>query len=47
MAERKLNKPPGCSLIEVSGVVHQFGKGDSSHPQSREIYTMLDDMISK
>lgn len=27
MAKRKLNKPPGCRLTEVSGTVHEFVKG--------------------
>ncbi|XP_031269987.1 pentatricopeptide repeat-containing protein At3g62890-like [Pistacia vera] len=47
MAERKIKKSPGCSLIEVDGVVHEFIKGDSSHPQSPVIYEMLDDMLSR
>ncbi|KAI3910331.1 hypothetical protein MKW92_033054 [Papaver armeniacum] len=47
MAERKIKKPPGCSLIEVDGVVHEFFKGDRSHPRSSEIYKMLEDMICR
>ncbi|XP_061951430.1 pentatricopeptide repeat-containing protein At1g08070, chloroplastic-like [Populus nigra] len=47
MAERGMKKPPGCSQIEVHGVVHEFVKGDSSHRQSSEINEMLEDMISK
>ncbi|KAB5514232.1 hypothetical protein DKX38_028138 [Salix brachista] len=47
MAERGMKKPPGCSQIEVHGVVHEFVKGDSSHQQSSEIHEMLEDMISK
>lgn len=46
MSERNIKKPPGCSLIEVDGFVHEFVKGDSSHPQSSEIYEMLDDVIN-
>ncbi|KAJ6862868.1 pentatricopeptide repeat-containing protein [Populus alba x Populus x berolinensis] len=47
MAERGMKKPPGCSQIEVHGVVHEFVKGDSSHRRSSEINEMLEDMISK
>lgn len=47
MAKRNINKSPGCSLIEVNGVVHEFVEGDSSHPQSTKIYQMVDDMISQ
>ncbi|KAF2310707.1 hypothetical protein GH714_016494 [Hevea brasiliensis] len=47
MVKRGMRKPPGCSLIEVDGVVHEFVKGDSSHSQSLEIHKMLEDMISR
>ncbi|KAM2407276.1 hypothetical protein ACFX1X_026484 [Malus domestica] len=47
MAERNVKKAPGCSLIEVDGIVHEFVKGDSSHPQTTNIYEMLEDMISR
>ncbi|CAL9027948.1 unnamed protein product [Prunus brigantina] len=47
MAERNVKKAPGCSLIEVDGIVHEFVKGDSSHPQSTNIYEMLQDMIER
>ncbi|XP_009371401.2 pentatricopeptide repeat-containing protein At1g08070, chloroplastic-like [Pyrus x bretschneideri] len=47
MAERNVKKAPGCSLIEVDGIVHEFVKGDSSHPQTSSIYEMLEDMISR
>ncbi|KAF7844800.1 pentatricopeptide repeat-containing protein [Senna tora] len=41
MKERNLQKIPGCSWIELEGVVHQFSVRDKSHPQVREIYSML------
>lgn len=47
MAERNIKKLPGCSLIEVDGVVHEFVKGDSTHPQSSLIYETLEDMINR
>ncbi|KAL5975240.1 hypothetical protein ACLOJK_031919 [Asimina triloba] len=47
MAARNVQKPPGCSLIEVDGIIHEFGMGDKSHPQSHEIYLMLEDMIQR
>lgn len=47
MVERNIKKPPGCSAIEVGGVVHEFVKGDVSHPQSSEIYETLDDMMRR
>lgn len=45
MAERIVKKAPGCCLIEVDGIVHEFVKGDSSHPQSTNICDLLEDMI--
>ncbi|XP_010254277.1 PREDICTED: putative pentatricopeptide repeat-containing protein At3g15930 [Nelumbo nucifera] len=44
MMDRKIKKTPGCSLIEMNGVVHEFVAGDQSHPQSSEIYSKLDKM---
>uniref|UniRef100_A0A5K1EBC5 Pentatricopeptide repeat-containing protein n=2 Tax=Nymphaea colorata TaxID=210225 RepID=A0A5K1EBC5_9MAGN len=37
-----IKKTPGCSLIEVEGMVAEFVAGDESHPLSREIYEALD-----
>ncbi|XP_027364886.1 putative pentatricopeptide repeat-containing protein At3g11460, mitochondrial [Abrus precatorius] len=42
MRERKLRKDPGCSYVEYKEKVHLFYSGDLSHPQSKEIYRMLD-----
>ncbi|KAL0865258.1 hypothetical protein Bca101_044376 [Brassica carinata] len=43
-AGRWEDKVPGCSSIEVDSVVHEFIIGDKLHPQSREIYRMLEEM---
>ncbi|KAE9620987.1 putative tetratricopeptide-like helical domain, DYW domain-containing protein [Lupinus albus] len=42
-SERK--KVPGCSSIELKGVFHQFLVGDQFHPQSKEIYSFLAEMM--
>jgi hypothetical protein len=39
-----MKKVPGCSSIEVDSVVHEFLVGDKVHPQSNEIYKMLDEI---
>ncbi|KAF8116226.1 hypothetical protein N665_0020s0078 [Sinapis alba] len=39
-----MKKVPGCSSIEVDSVVHEFIIGNKFHPQSREIYGMLEEM---
>ncbi|CAL8093989.1 unnamed protein product [Prunus armeniaca] len=42
MTDDGVAKEPGCSLIEIDGVTHEFFAGDTSHPRSREIYRVLD-----
>ncbi|XP_010273040.1 PREDICTED: pentatricopeptide repeat-containing protein At2g22410, mitochondrial-like [Nelumbo nucifera] len=42
LKERGLRKEPGCSSIEVNGVVYEFLVGDSLHAQQIEIHSMLD-----
>ncbi|KAF8033735.1 hypothetical protein BT93_C0100 [Corymbia citriodora subsp. variegata] len=44
---RSLAKTPGCTLIEVGGVPHVFTSGDQSHPQTKEIYAKLEDLMEK
>ncbi|KAL4180021.1 hypothetical protein AMTRI_Chr13g90080 [Amborella trichopoda] len=44
MKEKKVRKKPGCSLIELDGVVHEFIVGERCHLHAEEIYTMLRDM---
>lgn len=38
------NKPQGQSWIEVSGLIHEFGVDDKSHPLTREMHLMLDEL---
>ncbi|KAL3755638.1 hypothetical protein ACJRO7_002653 [Eucalyptus globulus] len=44
MRERKLKKEPGCSYVEHTGKVHLFLAGDRCHPQTKEIYRMLNEL---
>ncbi|MCD7452668.1 putative pentatricopeptide repeat-containing protein, mitochondrial [Datura stramonium] len=41
MRERKLKKDPGYSYFECKGKTHLFVAGDRSHPQTKEIYKLL------
>ncbi|XP_057798581.1 pentatricopeptide repeat-containing protein At1g59720, chloroplastic/mitochondrial-like [Salvia miltiorrhiza] len=41
MMDENDGKEPGCSSVEVDGVVHKFFAGDTTHPRSREIYQFL------
>lgn len=42
MANKALKKLPGCSSIELNGSVHEFLVRDKSHPQTSEVYSLLD-----
>ncbi|KAL4195298.1 hypothetical protein AMTRI_Chr05g63940 [Amborella trichopoda] len=42
MSERGIEKAPGCSSIEVNGVVNEFLVQDFSHPERDRIYSVLD-----
>ncbi|XP_011626696.1 pentatricopeptide repeat-containing protein At3g62890-like [Amborella trichopoda] len=44
MADGNIKKMPGCSLLEVDNVVHEFVVGEKLHPQIEEIKSMLDEM---
>ncbi|KAL2929486.1 hypothetical protein RDABS01_034897 [Bienertia sinuspersici] len=39
-----MKKVPGCTLIEIDSIVHEFLVGDKLHPQSEAIYEMLDEV---
>ncbi|XP_014510917.1 pentatricopeptide repeat-containing protein At2g22410, mitochondrial isoform X1 [Vigna radiata var. radiata] len=41
MKERGVEKIPGCSSIEINGIVHEFVAKDVLHPQSEWIYECL------
>ncbi|GLT65539.1 hypothetical protein SLA2020_379670 [Shorea laevis] len=38
-------KSPGCSWIEINGVIHAFVGGDRSHPQSAWIHKKLEELL--
>ncbi|KAL8209377.1 hypothetical protein R6Q57_006109 [Mikania cordata] len=37
-------KIPGCTSIEVDGIVHEFLASDKTHPMSDKIYAMLEEI---
>lgn len=47
MDERGVKKVPGCSLVEIDGVLHEFFAGDDSHPDTYDIYMMLDEIMKR
>ncbi|KAL6899213.1 hypothetical protein ACP4OV_005871 [Aristida adscensionis] len=44
MEVRGAKKETGLSFIEWKGLVHEFMSGDTRHPQTRQIYALLEDM---
>ncbi|PRQ46484.1 putative tetratricopeptide-like helical domain-containing protein [Rosa chinensis] len=45
MRDLGVKKMPGCSSVEINGTVHEFLVGDSSHPETEKIYSMLHRLI--
>ncbi|GJR97694.1 putative pentatricopeptide repeat-containing protein [Tanacetum coccineum] len=49
MREKRLKKDPGYSYVDHNGKTHLFVAGDHNHPQTKEIYAMLerlDDLVN-
>lgn len=47
MKSRGIQKPPGCSWVELDGCLHEFYVGDRSHPQADKIYAKLGELGDK
>ncbi|KAL5996157.1 Pentatricopeptide repeat-containing protein [Asimina triloba] len=47
MEVKGIKKVPGCSMFELDGVLHEFFAGDESHPETKEIHQMLDEIMKK
>ncbi|XP_015695447.2 pentatricopeptide repeat-containing protein At5g66520-like [Oryza brachyantha] len=47
MREKGVEKTPGCSTVEIRGVIHQFIVGDLSHPLIEEILAKWDEIDSR
>ncbi|KAL1331671.1 hypothetical protein HN51_048933 [Arachis hypogaea] len=47
MEARGIKKVPGCSLVEIDGVLHEFFVGDDSHLETQDIYRMLDEIMKR
>ncbi|KAH7529074.1 hypothetical protein FEM48_Zijuj05G0145600 [Ziziphus jujuba var. spinosa] len=45
--EKAIQTTPGCSTIELKGIVHEFVSDDVSHQRKDEIYKMLDEINSQ
>nr|DAD21798.1 TPA_asm: hypothetical protein HUJ06_023261 [Nelumbo nucifera] len=47
MKELDIRKDPGCSWIELDGIIHQFLVEDDTHTKAREIHLMLEEMADR
>ncbi|OAY34737.1 pentatricopeptide repeat-containing protein At5g48910 [Manihot esculenta] len=47
MKEMDIRKEPGCSWIELDGVIHEFLVEDESHPRAKEIHSMLEEISNR
>ncbi|XP_052202170.1 LOW QUALITY PROTEIN: pentatricopeptide repeat-containing protein At2g13600-like [Diospyros lotus] len=45
MKERRIRKNPGCSWVEIGDGVHVFTVDNTNHPQIKDIYTILKDIM--
>lgn len=45
LSEKGMQKLPGCSWVEVDGVIHEFLVGDISHPLTHKIYEKLESLF--
>ncbi|RDX97040.1 Pentatricopeptide repeat-containing protein, partial [Mucuna pruriens] len=47
MKDKGVRKPPGYSLIEIDGKLHEFTIGDKTHPETEKIERMWEDILQK
>ena len=47
MKEMDIRKDPGCSWIDVDGVLHEFLVEDDSHPRAKDINSKLVEISEK
>lgn len=47
MRERNIKKEPGVSWVEIKDTAHVFVSEDNSHPESRQIYKKVAELLAK
>ncbi|KAJ4884843.1 Pentatricopeptide repeat-containing protein [Raphanus sativus] len=47
MEVKGIKKVPGCSSVELDGVIYEFVVGDESQEESEGIYAMLDEVMQR
>ncbi|XP_051122630.1 pentatricopeptide repeat-containing protein At1g11290, chloroplastic [Andrographis paniculata] len=47
MEKKGIQKTPGCSSVDTKNAMHTFYSGCTNHPQTKEIYAYLEELIDK
>ncbi|XP_019056290.1 PREDICTED: pentatricopeptide repeat-containing protein At3g62890-like [Tarenaya hassleriana] len=47
MEAKGIKKLPGCSSVELDGIIHEFMAGDKSHEESEGIYAMHEEIMKR
>ncbi|XP_027174152.1 pentatricopeptide repeat-containing protein At5g66520-like [Coffea eugenioides] len=47
MNDRGVKKAPGCSAIELEGAVNEFIAGGRTHPEAKEIYAKVNEILDR
>ena len=47
MKEKGIKKIPGCSLMELNGMIYEFFAEDSAHPDSEKIYEKIQEIVAR
>ncbi|XP_072993450.1 pentatricopeptide repeat-containing protein At2g45350, chloroplastic isoform X1 [Typha latifolia] len=46
MRNKDIRKVPGCSWLEVDGVIHEFVVGDNSHVHANQVHSLLEQLYT-
>ena len=47
MKEKGIKKIPGCSLMELNGMIYAFFAEGSAHPDSEKIYEKIEEIVTR
>ncbi|WOL15684.1 hypothetical protein Cni_G24465 [Canna indica] len=47
MKRNKVEKNPGCTVVEIRGIIHQFLAGDTAHPRIKDILSKWAEIASR
>ncbi|MQL71462.1 hypothetical protein Taro_003812 [Colocasia esculenta] len=47
MEAKGVKKTPGCAMVEIGGDLYEFLVGDRTHPETRDTYLMLEEIMRR